>query len=325
MLYETQPVATGAGARTDGESPDIRRLEQAAQWLDDAGALMVRVMEPMALHTTLQVGGPADLYVETDRLHLPQVLGVLTDARIPVFPLGRGSNLLVSDRGLRAAAVRLLGEPARFYDDEPVAVVGAGTSLPHLARQAAERGLAGLEPLAGVPGSVGGALVMNAGAYGTCIGDTVEEIEWIRWDGSVRHEDRAGLQFAYRDSQASRLDGVIASVTVRFERAAPEDVAQQLELYARRRRRTQPLDEPSAGCVFRNPPGGHAGRLIEQVGGKGLTHGSARVSDRHANFVISQPGASASDIAQLIEQVRELVRKRAGINLELEIQFVGEW
>ncbi len=325
MLYKTRPMTAGSGAWADVAPPDMRRLEQVADRLDAAGASVVRVMEPMALHTTLQVGGPADLYVETDRLHLPNILGVLTDASIPVFPLGRGSNLLVSDRGLRAAAVRLLGEPAEFFDHEPLAAVGAGTSLPHLARQAAERGLAGLEPLAGVPGSVGGALVMNAGAYGTCIGDTVEEIEWITWDGSVRHEDRAGLQFAYRDSQASRLDGVIASVTLRFERAAPEVLAQQLELYARRRRRTQPLDEPSAGCVFRNPPGGHAGRLIEQVGGKGLTCGDARVSNRHANFVISQPGASASDIAQLIEQVRALVYDRAGIQLELEIQFVGEW
>lgn len=325
MLHKTRPAAAGSAANTDEAPPDIRRLERTAGRLDAAGASMVRVMEPMAFHTTLRVGGPSDLYVETDRVHLPNVLGVLADAGIPIFPLGRGSNLLVSDRGLRAAVVRLLGEPTCFFDGDPLAAVGAGTSLPHLARQAAERGLAGLEPLAGVPGSVGGALVMNAGAYGTCIGDIVEQIEWITWDGSVRREDRASLQFAYRDSQASQLDGVITSATLRFERGAPEVLAQRLELYAQRRRRAQPLDEPSAGCVFRNPPGGHAGRLIEQVGGKGLTCGGARVSDRHANFVISQAGASASDIAQLIERVRALVYERTGIQLELEIQFAGEW
>lgn len=285
----------------------------------------VRRGEPMSRHVLFRIGGPADLLV------VPRSIGELRAAMAVLFEgghrpviLGHGSNVLIGDRGIRGAVVKIGNGVGRARIKGAKVVAEAGAGLPSLALRTARQGLAGLEFAAGIPGSVGGAVVMNAGAYGHSISEVFEKAEVLTPDGPMGVGPDA-MGFGYRTTAIQGRPWVVASVTLGLRPDTPAMVQSRLEGWLERRGATQPLGRMSAGCFFRNPYGDHAGRLIEAVGGKGLAVGGARVSEIHANFIINEGGATAAEVLALVTQVRGLVQERLGITLELEVQLLGEF
>ncbi|OAG27993.1 UDP-N-acetylmuramate dehydrogenase [Thermodesulfatator autotrophicus] len=278
--------------------------------------------EPLWRHTTFRVGGPADyLFYPRNFLELSRGLEIFKAEGVPVYFLGGGSNLLVRDGGFRGAFISL--SRLDFCEPEGERVrAGAGVSLAKLLNFCALNGLAGLEFLAGVPATVGGAVKMNAGAFGQEIGQLVEEVTVYK-DGNFLSLSRARLSFAYRFSNIPD-EAVIMAVTFRLKKDYQERINERMADCWRRRKKTQPLNEPSAGCVFKNPPGFSAGALIDQAGLKGLRSGGAEISRKHANFIVNRDGARAQDILRLIDFARERVFQLFGVELEEELRVVGE-
>lgn len=283
---------------------------------------------PLRRFTTYRLGGPARLYVEPrdvgDLVALGEELA-REPQRAPVLAVGRGSNLVVSDRGWPGIAVRL-GTGFSYIEDAPGGLsAGAASALPQVANRAARRGLQGMEFAIAIPGSVGGAIRMNAGAHGREVSDCLDHAEVYDLVNLRRdRRDVAGLDLSYRHSNLGSDDLVIGG---RFRLAVgdPDEVRERMESYRRHRAETQPGAVQNAGSVFRNPPGDHAGRLVEAAGLKGHRVGGASVSALHANFFIAEDGSTAQDVYDLVHQVRRLVREVHGVDLEPEIRFVGEF
>ena len=291
-----------------------------------AGAA-VKVREPLARYTSFKVGGPADYFVEAHTSRgLAACLRVLEGRGVPVLLLGNGSNLLVSDRGVRGAVLRLRGEfrRVRWHAHAAGADVGAALAVSRLVREAVRRGLGGLEFAEGIPGSVGGSLVMNAGAYGSEMERVVSRVDAVTAAGEPLALGREELRFSYR--QARLPEGaVVTRVGMALTPETPEAVDGRMRAIMARRRESQPSGHPNFGSVFRNPPGDYAGRLIEASGLKGLRVGAAEVSRRHANFIVNLGGARAQDVRRLIEQVGREVERRFSVTLQTEVRFAGEW
>jgi UDP-N-acetylmuramate dehydrogenase len=276
--------------------------------------------EPLARHTSWRVGGPADrLYRPAGRSDLIELLQQLEKGE-PLFWLGLGSNLLVRDGGIRGTVVAPLGGLRSLVVDGVRIFAECGVGSPQLARLAHRQQLVGAEFLAGIPGTIGGALAMNAGAFGGEIWSLIESVETIDRCGRVRRRTPADYRIGYR-SVAGPADEWFISATLLLKRGENDQrIAQLLQ----RRSQTQPLGEASCGSVFRNPPGDHAARLIESAGLKGLRIGAAEVSHKHANFIVNTGGATAADIEELIEAVRERVEAHHHCRLECEVVRVGE-
>lgn len=284
----------------------------------------VRVREPLAPYVTLRLGGPADVMAfPADEEDLARLLSFAAERGLPVHVLGHGSNVLVPDEGVRGLVVSLARAADWVRFREPEVEVGAGFSLPRLVAQAARRGLGGLEALAGVPGSVGGALCMNAGTGGEAIGDVTEEVRALTAAGAPVTLDRAALAFGYRASRLQEGGLVAVAARLRLRPGEREAIAAAVRERARRRKASQPLDLPNAGSVFKNPEGDHAGRLIEAAGCKGLRVGNAQVSPRHANFIVNLGGATAAEVTELMGIVYWRVRRMAGVALEPEVRLFG--
>jgi UDP-N-acetylmuramate dehydrogenase len=279
---------------------------------------------PLAPHVSWKIGGPADALATIESTaELAEVLRLVRARRLPWFVLGSGSNLLVGDGGIRGIVVRLGGEFARIdvtHDDAHVMVrAGASAGMPALTAQAASHGAIGIGSLAGIPGSVGGSLRMNAGTDRE-IGDFVRDV-WVQ--SPAKPEPHAvSPQFFYRHTTLER-DAIVANVSLVFERGEPAEVRAEMQTRLVRRKSTQPLHLPNAGSCFRNPSGDKAGRLIEAAGAKGWREGGAEVSDVHANFIVNTGDASAADVAALLARVRHAVAERFDVKLELEVHFVG--
>jgi UDP-N-acetylmuramate dehydrogenase len=275
---------------------------------------------PLAPLTWLRVGGPAQ-YLLTPRSE-SELLEVLQTCRthgIPVHILGSGSNLLVRDAGVRGAVVRVT-EPvlAEITIEETQVTAGGGTLLSRLVTEAARAGLGGVEHLVGIPGTVGGAVVGNSGGRQGDIGQLVQSIRVLDQDGKVAVRRGDELSFAYRRSGIQDL--LVLSGTRQQQRDDSEELTRRMRKNWIMKRSTQPLADQSAGCIFRNPRGLSAGALIEQSGLKNAAVGKARVSERHANFIVTEPGAVATDVEQLIERIRTTVAQKYSIDLDLEIR-----
>ena len=282
----------------------------------------VRAGEPMADHTTWRVGGPVDLLVEpADAAELRLCVELLRDAGIPWLPLGSGSNLLVRDGGIPGAVIGM-----RYFRDvklepENNVVAGAGLPLMSLIRTATENGLSGLEQLSGIPGTVGGAIYMNAGAGDKDMAGVVQSVQVLTGNGE-KSLSRDELGFEYRRSRL-RQNEIVFSARLQLGRGEPEDLQRIVKEKLRHRRRAQGVGAPSAGSVFKNPPGESAWKLIEKTGLQGRQVGGARISERHANFIVNAGQATASDILELIDLVRNEVFARSGILLEPEVRIIG--
>lgn len=286
----------------------------------------VLVDASMAEQTTWKIGGPADLLVYPgDDEELAALLPYLQARAIPWLVVGNGSNLLVGDKGIRGVVIKM-GEAfavSRWRGLEVTA--GAGMLLGTLALEAAERSAAGLEFARGIPGSVGGAVRMNAGAYGSFIGEFVARVKAIDYAGQKQVLAGDQIEFAYRNSSLFALQAVITSVTFILGKGEREAIMAQIKEYQQRRTLAQPLEYPSCGSVFRNPANDYAGRLVELAGLQGLQIGNAAVSLKHGNFIINLGGATAADVRELIEAVQRQVYEFSGVRLETEVKMVGEF
>lgn len=285
----------------------------------------VREGEPLRKHVSFRIGGPADLLVVPRSIgELRAVATWLFGRGLPFVVLGQGSNVLIADAGIRGIVVKVGKGLDEFTFDGDRLRAQAGAGLPHLARAAAERGLSGLEFAAGIPASVGGAVVMNAGAHGHAMAEVVEAVDIVDAAGE-RHLRKDALDYAYRTSRLQRDPVVVLQATLRLRQSDPADVRVRTDTWLRHRSETQPIGPPSSGCVFRNPAGDHAGRLVDLAGGKGMTVGGARVSDVHANYIINTGGATAADVVTLAHKVKALVAEKSGVALEPEIKLLGEF
>ena len=287
-------------------------------------ATVIRRDEPLAKHTTMRVGGPADVYVEAaSEDDLAVVLAYCHERGRQFFVLGRGSNLLVKDGGFRGVVIYLA--QAHFSRIEVTGErldCGAGARLKAVAAEARAKGIAGLEFLEGIPGSVGGALRMNAGAMGGAIFDVVESVRLMSFDG-IAHE-RAARELAATYRSCPALTTYIAlSAVLRGESGRSEAIGQRMNEYSRKRWQSQPA-APSAGCMFKNPASIAAGRLIDELGLKGTRVGGAVVSSEHGNFIVNDGTATARDVLELIERIRQRACVERGIELETEVEVVGE-
>jgi UDP-N-acetylmuramate dehydrogenase len=314
----------GGGHRVPGS--DDGAVETAERILREAAGDRVRRAFPLAPLTSFRLGGPAALYLEAQSHDdLSAVARSVRETGLPFLVIGKGSNLLVSDGGFPGLVVRL-GRGFRWAarDGERISAGGA-MPLPALAGVALSHSLAGLEFGVAIPASLGGSVRMNAGAHGHSLDEVLESTEvFLVEEDRLRVVAAAEAGFQYRDSALPERS-VVVGATVRLRPGHPDEIRAHMDDARQWRRATQPLAEPNCGSVFKNPPDDHAARLVEAAGAKGLAVGNARVSEKHANFIVARPGATARDVRLLIGLVRDRVRERFGVTLEPEVHVVGEF
>ena len=289
-----------------------------------SSATVIRSDEPLAKHTTLRVGGPADVYAEpASEDDLAGIVAFCSGHGVKFFILGRGSNLLVRDGGFRGVAV-CLSQPAfgKIEIDGGSLRCGAGAKLKTVAVEARRHGLSGLEFLEGIPGSVGGALRMNAGAMGGQTFDVVESVRLMDYDGNVREFAPREMAVAYRGC-ATLKDHIALGAVLKCRADSPESIAQRMSAFSQKRWSSQPA-APSAGCMFKNPPAIPAGKLIDELGLKGMRVGGAMVSQEHGNFIVNDGSATARDVLELIGRLKAKIKAERGIELQTEVEIIGE-
>lgn len=285
----------------------------------------VRLMEPMCRHTSFRTGGPADWFVIPDTPEeLAAALAVCKKTDTPWYILGNGTNLLVGDKGIRGA-VFSMEQFDRMEVSGTTIRAGAGLLLSRLANGALKEGLSGLEFAAGIPGSVGGAAVMNAGAYGSEIKNCLVSAAALDPEGRVHTYKAEELSLGYRTSRFLTSGEIVLEAEFSLERGKKEEIQAKMEELSRKRREKQPLEYPSAGSTFKRPEGYFAGQLIEEAGLKGFSVGGASVSEKHAGFVINRERATSADILSLCREVQARVDGRFGVKLELEVRLLGEF
>ncbi len=282
------------------------------------------LQEPMAGHTTFRIGGPADCLLELEDVEqLIGVQGYLSRVGVPFFLLGNGSNLLVSDEGYRGVVLRIGQKMSGIEVEGSLLKVQAGATMAQAARAALEHGLTGLEFASGIPGTVGGGVVMNAGAYGGEMSQVVQQVNVVNARGDLMELDNETMEFGYRTSSIRRNAFAVTSVVFRLEQGDREEIRAKMEELAARRREKQPLEQPSAGSTFKRPAGRYAGQLIMEAGLRGYQCGGARVSDKHCGFVVNTGTATAQDVRDVIATVQERVKEKFNVDLEPEILFLG--
>ncbi len=311
-----------AMSKEQEESPLVRELQSLP-------GLQLKLAEPMARYTSMKIGGPADYFIDVENdAALVALLPLLGRHHLPVCLLGNGSNVLVSDRGVRGAVLHLSGEFKKVaWDDDGASVrvaVGAAYPVTQLVREAARKGYAGLEFAEGIPGSVGGALVMNAGAYGSEFEKVVEQVEAVNAAGEPIIFCRDEMTFTYRDSHLP-AGAVVTRVAMHLQKTEAVAVSSKLRELVGKRKSSQPSGFPNSGSMFRNPPGDYAGRLIEAAGLKGKRIGQAQIAERHGNFIVNLGGAKADDVRQLMDLARREVQQQFGVELIPEVKLMGEW
>ena len=277
-------------------------------------------------HTTFQIGGPADLFVEPKtESEIERATALAAEQGVSLFALGKGSNVLFSDRGYPGMVLRLGPSFARIWRAGEVEIsCESGAGLGDLALFAQQNGLAGLEFAYGIPGSVGGGVYMNAGAYGSEIKDVIVSARCLGQDGSRKELGLDEMRLTYRHSAFMEAGGVITGATFRLTPGDPAQIKAKMDDYLSRRQAKQPLEYPSAGSTFKRPAGNYASALIDQCGLKGLQVGGAAVSEKHAGFVINKGGATCGDVLALIEKVKEEVGRQTGYQLACEVKVIGE-
>jgi UDP-N-acetylmuramate dehydrogenase len=304
---------------------ESRHAESVIAAFKARGVTHIQFDEPMARHTTWRVGGPADVFVVPHSLEeLAGALQAAAELGMPWTVIGRGSNLLVLDGGIRGLVLKLAEPLAHITIDGNRLVAGAGRSFVSAAHVAIRHGLSGLEFATGIPGSVGGAVMMNAGAHGGEVKDVLVWADVMDGAGQIRRMSNEDLRFAYRYSILKDQPGVVVAACFALRPGDRDEMLARVRAWSQRRASTQPLSQPNCGSVFRNPPGTYAGRLIEAAGLKGLRRGDAQISPKHANFIVNLGHARACDILWLIRRVQETVREQFGIELETEVRIMGE-
>ena len=282
--------------------------------------------EPMKKHTTFRIGGPADYYLcPHSAKEIQKVVEICQEEKLPYFILGNGSNLLVSDKGYRGAVIQLWKNVSDIGVEGCLIHAKAGASLAKIAAQALEEGLTGMEFAAGIPGTLGGAVVMNAGAYGGEMKDILKEVLVMDQQGKIFTLEKKDLKLGYRTSAVKEKGYIVLAAALELRPGNREEIKKLMEDLKQRRVEKQPLELPSAGSTFKRPEGYFAGKLIMDAGLRGFSIGGAQVSEKHCGFIVNTGGASASDVLALIREVQKKVRDKFGVELETEVKFLGEF
>ena len=281
--------------------------------------------EPMKKHTTFRVGGPADVLVQPDETALAAILALCRQYHVSYSFIGNGSNLLVGDKGIRGVVIEMTDPMGNIEVDGTKITAQAGAMLSKIANTAASNGLGGMEFAAGIPGSVGGAVVMNAGAYGGEMKDIIEKVYVLDENGAQLELDRDALDLGYRHSCIPEKKYIVTKVVLELVPRNEAEIRSEMKELNEKRAEKQPLQYPSAGSTFKRPEGYFAGKLIMDAGLRGYQVGDAQVSEKHCGFVINKGNATAADVLTLIENVREKVQEQFGVTLEPEVKFLGEF
>jgi UDP-N-acetylmuramate dehydrogenase len=306
--------------------PDETALVQELRLIP---GLKVKVSEPLARYTSMKIGGPADCFVDVENeAALSQLLSFLSQHGMPSCLLGNGSNVLISDFGVEGVVVHLVGDfkRAEWHEqgNDSWVEVGAAHAVTQLVREAARRGYGGLEFAEGIPGTVGGALVMNAGAYGSEFEKVVDLVNGMNGEGTPIQFTREQMKFSYRDSHLPS-GTVVTRLRLDLQREESSRVSTKVRELVTKRKSSQPSGYPNSGSMFRNPTGDYAGRLVEAAGLKGKQIGRAQISAKHGNFIVNLGGASAEDVRQLMELARAEVQAKFGVDLIPEVKLLGRW
>ena len=302
-------------------------MKQAAERLKQAvGAGIFLTDEPMSRHTTFRTGGPADIYIEPSGVEeLKQVLDICREENVAYTIIGNGSNLLVGDGGYRGVLISF-GKPFAQVTIEGAQVrTGAGALLSAVAKQVLNASLTGFEFAAGIPGTIGGAVVMNAGAYGGELCQVLREATVLTPEGEVKTLPAEELELGYRTSCVQKNGYIVLEAVLQLQPGNADDIRAVMDALASKRREKQPLEYPSAGSTFKRPEGHFAGRLIQDAGLRGFRVGGAQVSEKHCGFVINRDHATSADILSLCRQVQEKVKAQSGVELELEVKLLCEF
>lgn len=281
--------------------------------------------EPMAKHTTFRVGGPAEYYLMPDRKELPEVIRCCGEYQIPYLVIGNGSNLLVSDKGFRGAVIEIGKNISAIRVEEGRIYAEAGALLSKTAHTALEHGLTGMEFAAGIPGCMGGAVVMNAGAYGGEMKDIIASVTVLTKQGEEKKLRVEELDLSYRHSCIPQQEYLVLEAELALQPGKQEEIRARMEELKAKRNEKQPLEYPSAGSTFKRPEGYYAGKLIMEAGLRGFQVGGAAVSEKHCGFVINKEQASATDIYRLMQEVQQRVQQQFGVKLEPEVKMVGDF
>ena len=281
--------------------------------------------EPMKKHTTFRVGGPADVLVQPDETALAAILALCRQYHVPYSFIGNGSNLLVGDKGIRGVVIEMTDPMGNIEVDGTKITAQAGAMLSKIANTAASNGLGGMEFAAGIPGSVGGAVVMNAGAYGGEMKDIIEKVYVLDENGAQLELDRDALDLGYRHSCIPEKKYIVTKVVLELVPRNEAEIRSKMKELNEKRAEKQPLQYPSAGSTFKRPEGYFAGKLIMDAGLRGYQVGGAQVSEKHCGFVINKGGATAADICQLMQDVSDKVQAQFGVVLEPEVKMIGEF
>lgn len=294
--------------------------------VDIVGEENVHTDEPMSRHTTFRIGGNADYFVKPGNAdEVAAVIAVCREYNIPYFILGNGSNLLVSDDGYRGMIINIMGNMDSVTVDGRIITAQAGAMLVRVSVMARDNALTGLEFASGIPGTIGGAVYMNAGAYGGEMKNVVKTVRAIDEYGRIYELDSEKMDFSYRHSIVEERKLIVLEVTLELEHGSREAIDDRMKELAEARRSKQPLEYPSAGSTFKRPEGYFAGKLIMDAGLRGYSVGGAQVAEKHCGFVINKGGATASDVVELIRDVQHDVDDKFGVTLEPEVKMLGEF
>ena len=290
------------------------------------GSDNVKMQEPMKKHTTFRIGGPADYYLcphSTEELQ--KILQICRENKLEFFILGNGSNLLVSDKGYRGVVIQLWKNFSDIETEDNTITVKAGALLSKVAAEALEESLTGMEFASGIPGTMGGAVMMNAGAYGGEMKDIIREVTVLTREGELLTLSKEEMNFGYRTSVVKEKGYVVISAELQLRKGDREEIRKVMDELKERRVTKQPLDMPSAGSTFKRPEGYFAGKLIMDAGLRGFSVGGAQISEKHCGFVVNKGDATAADVLGLIGEVQKRVQEKFGVALEPEVKFLGEF
>ena len=295
------------------------------EFIDQGIEKIVRFNEPLFKYTSLEIGGPADIFCVPGSIEeLMKIISILQAFKIPFWVIGKGTNLLILDKGVRGAVVKLGKDFKKINFFDNIVKVGAGVSLLFLNKITLNRGLSGLEFTCNIPGTVGGALINNASFNGECIADIVKDITCLTVEKKIVNIPVTDLDFAYRKCNLKEKSAIILDIALQLQEGDKEKIKLKIKEYIKIREARQPNDKLSAGSIFKNPSGHFAGELLEKVQAKGLSRGEAIVSTKHANFIINRGHATAKDILDLMEEIAKRVRDTFKIELEREVEILGE-
>lgn len=290
------------------------------------GSDNVKLQEPMSKHTTFRIGGPADFYLcPHSTKEVQQTVQICKEENLPYFILGNGSNLLVSDKGYRGVIIQLWKNFSDISVKDCCITAKAGALLSKVAAEALEEGLTGMEFASGIPGTIGGAVFMNAGAYGGEMKDIIKEVKVLDDQGEIRVLSNEEIKLGYRTSIVKEKGYTVLSAVLQLKKGDVSVIRETMEDLKNRRTSKQPLDMPSAGSTFKRPEGYFAGKLIMDSGLRGFSVGGAQVSEKHCGFVVNKGGATAEDVTALIREVQRRVKEKFGVELETEVRFLGEF